>query len=392
MGRSFLVIVLVAAGCADTDRDPVPTAKIDTVGTRIVVTNTGAPVWASESEWRLEEDLRIGTADVFDSGVEQFGAVSSVASDSRGRVYVLDGMAQEVRVFDRTGAYSHSMGGEGRGPSEFSGASVLSLGSGDTLTVLDDGLMRFSVFAPDATLVRNHRREIVGTGPPLRSSLDGGGYLDWAMAFPDGRMGARVFVHPVRYAPDFARADTFPPIETTQRMVSGGRMPLLDFGSFPVVTAGRDGSVWFAHSHEYRIYHRSLLGDTTLVFSLPAEPVIMGEAERESVRRRWDGRPEIQAEQLAALPEFKPIVYGIVPDHAGHVIVFVDVAGEDPGTVMDVFRESGEYLGRVRLPDAVPLRPNRPPVAHVSADHLYVVIADSLGVPYVSRLLISRED
>lgn len=395
MKRSPIVLataafpLVVAPACGDTEGPPA-TTRIDTVGTRIEVTNTGAPNWPSNTAWTLEEDLRLGTAQTSSGLAEQFGSVRSIMSDSRGRIFVLDGFHQEIRVFDDTGAYSHTIGRRGEGPSEFDGASEVDVGRGDTLTVLDDGLMRFSVFAPDGSVVANHRRDIVGTGPSLRTVLDDGGYLDWSISFPDGRFGERLVQHPIRYHPGFERADTFPPIEFHQRMVASGRMPVLDFASTPVVSADRQGTIWFAHSHEYRIFRWGLSGDTSMAFSLAAEPVPLGEADRDVVRGRWSNRPDLQAEQLDGLPRTKPIIYGIVPDQAGHVYVFPDVTGEDPGTIVDVFRETGEYLGRLELPFTVPLESGRQPTVRATAEHLYVVVRDSLDVPYVARLRIRR--
>ncbi len=379
----------LAISCGEQDRPPA-TTRIDTVGTHIEVTNTGAPNWPSGAVWSLEEDLRLGTDASSGDLEEQFADIESIASDSRGRIYVLGWADQDIRVFDATGEFSHTIGRRGEGPSEFGGAGELNVGRGDTLVVLDDGNMRYAVFAPDGTLVGVRRRDIVGRGPALRMPLDDGRYLDWLITFPDGRFGERLFQHPIRYDSGFERADTFPPIEFHQTMVADGRMPLLNFASSLVVSADRSGAVWFAHSDEYRIYKRSLSGDTSLVFQLSAEAVPLGEADRDEVRRLWANRPDIQADQLGALPDTKPVVYGIVPDHAGHVYVFPDLAGEDPGTIVDVFRETGEYLGRLELPFAVPLESGRQPTARATAEHLYVVVRDSLDVPYVARLRIDR--
>lgn len=387
----LLSLVLTAVACSDGVADSAMTARIDTVGVnRIEVTNTGVSIWTPGTAWQLQEDLRLGAAADASSEQEQFGSIASVVADSRGRIYVLDWMSQDVRVFHPTGAYSHTIGRRGRGPGEFSGAWELDIGLGDTLTVLDDGMMRFSVFAPDGTFVESRRRSIVGYGPPGRTLLQDGGYLDWALVFPNGRSGARIFFFPVRYAPGFEHADTFPPIEYTQDMVPSGRMPVMDFGAFVVASVDARGNVWFADSREYRVYRRHLEGDTTLVFSLPVEAVPLGETEREHVRTRWANRPEIGADQLAGLPDTKPVIYGIVPDNAGHVFVFPDIAGEPAGTVVDVFRESGEYLGRITLPTPVPLTPNRPPVVHATSEHLHVVVRDEIDVPYVSRLKIAK--
>ena len=82
--------------------------------------------------------------------------------------------------------------------------------------------------------------------------------------------------------------------------------------------------------------------------------------------------------------------HGIMPDDAGRIYVFPDVAEEAPGSVVDVFRDNGHYLGRLRLPQPIQLSPSTVPVAHFSVDHLYVLVKDELEVAYVARLRIVR--
>lgn len=355
----------------------------------VQVENSGVPGW-KEGAWQLEETLRLGTRSTGGSEAEQFALISSLASDSRERLYVLDGQAQQIRVFLEDGTFSHSIGRRGEGPGEFEGAWNVVVGPGDTLTVLDDGNMRYYVLLPDGTVVGTYPRSIVGYGSPPQTRLDDGSYLDWGLEFPEGRMGSRMMFYPVRFTDRFQQKDTFPPIEHVFDMVGSGRMQVMDFGSFPVITPDGEGNIWFANSREYHVYRRTLEGDTTLTFTLSADPIPLGPEDRQYVRQRWEGRPEILAEQLDALPEAKPLIYGIVPDHEGHVLVFADVAGENSGTVLDVFKESGEYQGRLILPDPVDLRANRQPVIDLSGSHLALVVRDELDVPYVSRLRLNR--
>jgi len=47
------------------------------------------------------EDLRLGSANT--PGPEQFSRVVALLADSLGMIYVLDLLAQEIRVFDPTG-------------------------------------------------------------------------------------------------------------------------------------------------------------------------------------------------------------------------------------------------------------------------------------------------
>lgn len=352
--------------------------------------NARGHLWTEETAWVLREDLRLGTVGENASDWEQFGGIAAIAADSEGRIYVLDELAQEIQVFLPDGRFSHTIGREGQGPAEFSGARAVVIGPGDTLTVVDDGNMRFSVFLGDGTLVRNHRREIVGYGQPLQARLLDGSFVDWSIAFPDGRPAERVFYHPVRYSPDFAVADTFPPIRHRNPMVEDGSLPLLDFGGFVAAAPDAGGGIWFAHSREYRIFRRELEGDTVLTFGLPATPPPLGEPERAYVRDRWADRPEIRTGQLEALPEHRSVVHGVFPDNDGHVYVIADLASEPPGTIVDVFTEDGTYMGRMHPPVTIPLTPNRPPVVLATPDALYVVVKDELDVQYVSRLAIMK--
>ena len=252
--------------------------------------------------------------------------------------------------------------------------------------------MRYSVFAPDGSLVGTHRPDIVGYSTPRRSALDDGSYLDWRLEFPDGRFGARTRFHPIRFSAHFSRTDTFPPIEHTLIMAEVG-LPLLNFGNLLVAAPDRSGRIYFADSRDYRVFRRDLEGDTTLEFTLAAKAAPIGDAEREQVRARWSHRPEIAANQIAALPKTKPVLYGIVPDNAGHVFVFADVADEVPGTVVDVFEESGKYLGRMRMP--IPIRlgaDGRPPVVFITRDELYIALTDKFNVPFVARFSIVKGD
>lgn len=389
-----LAITLAVAACSRPAADRDSTAQVDTLSNgRVLVTNTGVPAWTPKTAWRLEEDLRLGTAEDSGTEAEQFGLIMSVVSDSLGMIYVLDVLSQDIRVFHPTGTFSHTIGRKGPGPGELSGARAMTFGPGETLWVVDDGAARYSVFAPDGTFLASHPRRIQGyLSSASGTVLFDGSYLDWGPAFPDGRFGPRVLYHPIRLATGFERPDSLAPLQHTWKMLPSGRMPEYLFGGGLSVAVDRRGGIWFAHMQEYRIYRRTLEGDTSLVFSLPATAARLGEAERAYVRAQYARMPSLLTEYLDALPETKPIVRRILPDNAGHIFVLADVAAEPAGSIVDVFRDSGEYRGRLILPTLVAPSPRQPPVAHATPEHLFIVTKDDLDVSYVSRLKIVRGD
>lgn len=387
---TMALLHFASSGCADGAEVDVH-AQVDTLrGSRVEVRNTGEPSWSPETAWHLEEDLRLGTI-AGDEDPEQFGSIAAIESDSRGRIYVLDFQALEIRVFDSRGGFSHTIGREGSGPGEFMFARSLSMGPGDTLVVPDDGTGRYTVFGPGGELVGTHSRPIVGSNPSIGDAvLRDGSYVDWAPGFPEGRFGARMELQPIRYSPGFQRADTLPPIEHVWELLPSG-LPQTYFTAPAVGTLGEDGGIWFADSDEYRLHRRALSGDTTLTVTLPAERVPLRDREREAVRSTLSD-PDRLAEVMAALPERLPVVQAIGLDGEGHVLVLARVEQDGDEIVVDVFREEGFYLGRMDLPVRVPDSTRTRPIFHATSTHLYMVTTDELDVPSVSRLRIVKPE
>ena len=121
----WVIVVLVASGCRaqDSQVGEVATALVDTLEAgRIRVVNAG-PEWTEADGWTAEEDLRIGTLE--GEGPDQFGQVAALKVDAQGRIYVLDYLSQDIRVFEADGSHSHTIGGPGEGPGEFMRAAGL---------------------------------------------------------------------------------------------------------------------------------------------------------------------------------------------------------------------------------------------------------------------------
>lgn len=365
----------------------------DESGPRIVE-NTLASGWQSTGQWTLDEDLRL-----FGPPGGYFGAIGALATDSRDNIYVLDGFAQEIHVFDSGGAHLRTLGGQGEGPGEFRMAQGLAMGPGDSLWVTDPMTRRYSVFSPDGGFARVLNRRINGGATSERCSMaEDGSYLEWVNRFPnEERTGDLsdidlLHIYPVRVSPDGDGQDTLPRLEFTQTMADmpsmGMRRPVW-IGPALRRTFDCRGSFWFAQSGEYRLYRRTLEGDTTLITSLTdARPAEVDEADRDELRRRFGERPAVLADHLRALPEEKPIIEAMFVDGEGHIFVIPETSRVEPGTAIDVFRDDGTFVGRLAVPEAV--KPTDLWMAHATHEYLLLSGADEAGTPYVSRLRVRR--
>jgi len=390
--QRFIAVVLAASGCGAEDAQVggSGSALVDTLEDgRIRVVNTG-PEWSGADGWTVEEDLRIGTLE--GEGPDQFGQISALKVDAQGRLYVLDYLSQDIGVFEADGSHSHTIGGPGEGPGEFMRAAGLNWDPDGNLWVWDPG-GRFSIFTPDGEFLDTRPRNVRGVVYPWRGEFDVDGTLvDWGLEYPGftGQPGtpgpSRIIFYPVRFSGDFAAGDTLPTLEFGFEMTGEGQRVL--FGESLSTFQDRKGAIWFAHNKTFTLYRRTLEGDTTLQFSIDATPAPVTGRDVDSVRAVYidQGRPE-RAPAPDAFAESKPMIRRIFADDVGHIFVLSEQEGLPLGTFVDVFRDSGRYLGRMDLPAPVNF-PYPPPFA--TDTHLYYITPDEFDVEYVVRMRLHK--
>ena len=146
MAIAVPVAALAACGTDTGSSGAGPKVVVDTIGDTTVVRTLSGSVWGAEAT--LVPKVSIGELD----GPEEylFGSIWSLAVDDNRNVYVFDGQAQHIRVFDSAGAYVETLGGRGEGPGEFRSAEAIALLPDGRLLVRDQGNNRVQVFAPGA--------------------------------------------------------------------------------------------------------------------------------------------------------------------------------------------------------------------------------------------------
>lgn len=386
---AVVVLACSTSGCGGrSNTDSNQTFRVDSLSSGLIqVMNDGRGLWTSDTRWTLEEDLRLGSVD--GGGGDQFNQIAWIDEDSDGFVYVLDFPSQEVRVFRPDGTYSHRIGRRGEGPGELIGAAGLNFAPDGNLWVWST--TRYSVFEPDGTFLDSWPRLVRGVAYPWRGGFTGGGDLiDWGFdrerrANPNETTGRASF-YPVRFTPP-NQYDTMPALRYEAWMRAPGEM-MYGTNRRIMFALTKSEEIWFAHTDRYELLKRSLPGDTLVRASLPASPRIITDAEIDSVIQGFvqDGFPERLAPE--DFIRQRRLVVGITVDERGYVYVLPQTADLAAGTVVDVFRGDGVYLGRLDLPTPVL---TESPAPFVTRGRLYAVTLDELDVPYVVRWRIVQE-
>ncbi len=133
----------------------------------------------------------------------------------------------------------------------------------------------------------------------------------------------------------------------------------------------------------YRLYHRSLAGDTTRIVERRYDPIPVDDIDREAVRERFAryGEQATNAIIVARIPDVKPAFESFVVDDLGYLwVVRTSATGQDMSlkdATFDVFDPEGRYLGTVDVDVG------RYPPPRIIGNQLAGVVRDEFDTPYV---------
>jgi len=383
--------LLLAVGCATTDGGAAWKGKIDTLpsGT-IVVTNPATGIWDSASAWRVVEELRIGTLE--GTGPDLFGEVNALEVDQAGRIYVLEGQAKELRLFDRNGDHVRTVGRQGGGPGEFNSPIGLGWGPDGNLWVIDPQNNRISVIDTGGTFVGSHYTLGGFIISPWPGGFDTDGVL-YNYAPDRSQEGFAVLL--VRYNAAVRPIDTVrPPRDPTPQeffdlKTQGGFMRAgIPFRPTLEWHLTRAGDFWAALTGPYELFRLSPSGDTLRKLTRDFEPIPVTGADVDSAIAglEWFTKQGGKVDR-SRFPSVKPGVRRFLVADDGCLWVEPTTRRlADRGLVFDIFDPEGRYLGQMRLPFRLSSYP--PPV--IRGGMVYAVTEDELEVPFVVRARIVR--
>ena len=219
-------------------------------------------------------------------------------------MYVLDGQAQEVRVFAPDGSFVRTLGRRGSGPGEFNGAFGVILHRADNLWTVDSRNARYQVFNHSGTLLRTHCRPIGAVLYPFLGGMSKQGVL--YDVFPNPIQPGVVHYVFAAFDTSAVRFDSLPPLVFDR----GALVPLRSTALFSVLPRlvfrfdGR-GFIWLGLNDQYRIHQRSLSGDTVRIVEKVARRAELSNLERDAIVE--DLRKTNSLEQQDVIPAQKPL-------------------------------------------------------------------------------------
>lgn len=387
----LVLLTVLPCACQPDGRSAVVgwEGQIDSLpGGAVSVHNTGHGLWPDSGEWRVVEDLRIGSVDA--EGPENFGRIVSMTIDGRGRFWVLDGQASELRVFSAAGEYVRTVGRAGGGPGEFRQPVRVDEGPDGNMWVMDPQNTRLSVFDSSGAYLRGLRVAGGFVIMPWQGGFDDAGdyYAPTAEFEPEFRIALG------RFDREYNLRQTIPlpsdPVERADfRIESGpGRViASVPFQGRMMWRLSAEGTLWALITDQYRLLELTASGDTLRSITKSDDPIPVTDAERQEALDGLDWFTD-QGGKIDAskIPHQKPPVDWFFLDDEGEVWVARATTRDQTDQPFDVFNPMGQLLGTVTVPFRLQMSPS--PIVREGA--LYGVVRGELDVPYVVRATIRK--
>lgn len=390
----------LAAACGEPGGPAEWTVDVDTLADGTIhVTNTPPDAEASPT-WRLEEELRIGAVE--GAGAETFGAIKGIAALEDRRVAVLDAQAREIRIFGPEGTHQATYGGQGEGPGELMEGYGLMRGPEGRLWVPDEATNRMSVYHPDSGFVASWNFNILSNAYIWRGIMTEEGRVWKPSIAMDGTGDPVLRV----YGPGMTPVDTVPLGERPEYdredppwsfyWEAPGGMPrgyhTVPWYPRPKTALDPGAVVWSTDrgNPDYRIKRWEPGGDTTLVIETRRAPVPVTQSERDSaideIREYLQEHGAGLDQDWSKIPEVKPAVRYMLVAEDGKLWVRVSAPGSR--AVYDVYHRDGRWAGTA----TAEADPHGGPAPLVRGDRMWAVVDDDLGVQYVVRFAIVRDE
>lgn len=389
MARRYLALLLapivLAAACQSDGADRPAATRIDSAGIELVH-NAGT-----------DRPLEITTSTDFGLGGQGAGPESFyrlypryVAVGPDGSIAVLNRPAFEVSVFDARGAHVMTLGQEGDGPGEFDFPSSVVVRPDGVVDVYDYGKRALVRFAPDGAVLEQAALTVPFGGTEMVAGSDALLLISQNAPRRDGVLTRRLLrLSPVDTVLLGPAAESS--VSTIFYEACGVRITLPPLFASDLVWAsnGRRTAVVASAEYSIRVFDGK---DLVRIIRREAEPETvtesvvrreLGEGEPWSVGGRSCVVPVDEVIEKRGYADRIPVIEAMALEPSGTLWVKRRPLGSS-GASIDVFDESGEYVGSADA-DITPF-----PLRFLPDGRMLTIERDSMDVDRVVAYQVAR--
>lgn len=332
-------ILFISASCGKQKEEW--KGKIEVEDGVTVVKNPKEPIY-DENIFELEEELTIAGKEGKEG--QMFMNIVSIDVSEDGTIYLLDGRAANIKVFDSSGKFLKTIGRRGQGPGEFGRPESFSITPQDEIAVNDPGRRSIQFLDMDGNFLRQIPvNQPFFTGPRFISS---------------GDMIASYAI----FGEEF---------KVVLEKLDNKLKPILTFATIPMLkipkvhiflyrfvydlrwdVTSKDEIIWGAlTTPEYELYIHNQDGKLIRKIIKEYEPIEITKTEYEKMMKEWFGRSPASDRFEFIIPKNYPPFHTFILDDEGRIFV-KKFEGVEQGKRIyaEVFDQQGRYITDIIFP------------------------------------------
>ena len=314
---------------------------IETKGDVIIVRNPKEPIY-SEPVLELTEDLVVEGSE--ETEERMFQSISMLDVDEEGRLYILDEQAGNIKVFDRDGGFTKTIGRKGQGPGEFGLPISLTLTPDRQIIVNDMGQRKILFFDRDGKYLKqlSIADKFLFFGP--RMTADG----DMIVMHTIPSDKPETFLE--KFGPDFEPILTFTSAHVERPPVAdifvALHMTRLLWNVIP-----DDIVIWADMKNpDYELYEHNMDGTLIRIISKEFDPIVITAEDRGKLMDRAFGDNPTRDQWDVRFPETYPPFSGFSFDDTGRIFVKrYEKETHQDDILFDIFDPEGKYIAKMRF-------------------------------------------
>ena len=310
---------------------------------------------------KISKDLVIGSNK--DGAEDFFEELQSVLADDKGNIYVLDGRAEIVKVFDSSGKLISTVGKKGQGPGEYERPSGMQFTSNKELLIRSIG--RLSYFTLDGKYLRQFSKMTWDVSPiPDRKGRFIG--LSFSPTTERGVFNNQLMIFSEDYSPlkEIAGYKGQMRADTEMQPIFPKRI---------LYAMLKNGNIVWGINQSYVLNITDEEGSLLRQFTREYDPIAISDEEKKATLARMN---RLAPGGNWEFPENYPPMYNIITDDENHIIIQTYEHFRSPYRKYEIFSVDGKYVADFVLKNNL---------AYWKNNKIYCITETGEGIPQLER-------
>ena len=362
----------------------------------------------AEITFTQQNNLKIILKEDFVINSDDIGKINEIQIDSKGQIYISDGINTCIHLFSSKGKFLRKIGKKGEGPGEYQYIWGIQITKGDSLIVYDGVQYRITIYAPGKfdNPIKTVKLPIIENKPEIPGVIGNSYSGSSGLRVPLNSNGVFFIIYNTPYSQNDEKQKHYSKlykVDNKGKLVkkepvikipdverfkissgSGFMVSTMPFGRIPVIKFSNDGIIYYAETDDFKITSVDMNGKKKNEITYKIDRNFITDKLWQSELKKYSHLTlkDVKKSKMP-LPEYLPIFEDFTVDDHNNIWVAVNEK-EYKSYKYYVFNNQGKLNNTVSIP-------NKTVVKIINKNFAYGIRTDDWGIQSIVRYKIEQK-